>query len=286
MYRRTKAELDLLPDNTYISAKYCKRWSGILNLDGKYAGVKGHKKKIPFIYGIDFLTHDIPIGMLVLSEGYQSFLKYFRTLKAIGYPLCIVVCDDVPGLPEALKEVYPNAKIQLCHNHYLENIRRQLNIRTDERHKPFFYALHAAFKTRLPSERERLLHEAGKHIRGNSILLEIMREVHFRKDVLFSHQTIENCPSTNNIIEGYNSHLQGRLKTIKGFDSFCSAERWLNTWVLRRRTAKLTDCGKPFKHLNGKCSIEKTLKKDLNYDDILKEITLSKKPKKALKMQR
>lgn len=264
--------MDLLPDNTYISAKHCNRWDGVLNLDGKYVKVKGLKKKIPFLYGIDFHTHDIPAGTLVHSENYHAFLVYLRTLKAINYPLRVVVCDDTAALKPALDMVFPKAKIQLCHTHYLENIRRQLCIRTDERYKPFFYALCFAFRTKLPSERERRLHEAGEHIQGNPILLEIMQDIYSRKEELSMYQGIKNCPRTNNMIESFNSHLQGRLKTIKGFDSFHSAERWLNAWMLRRRTKSFTDCNYPFKHLNGKCSLQKTLKKDLSLNDILKKI--------------
>jgi transposase-like protein len=275
-YRQVEMEMDLLPDNSYVSATYCNRWFNILNLDGKYVKIRGYQKKIPFVYGIDFHTHDIPVGMLVPSENYQAFLKYLRTLKAIGYIPSVVVCDDVSALKPALAMVFPKAKIQLCHTHYLENIRRQLCIRTNEKYKPFFYALCAAFRTKLPSERERRLHEAGEHIQGNPILLEIMRDIHFRKVELFMYQSIKNCPRTNNMIESFNSHLQGRLKTIKGFDSFHSAERWLNAWMIRRRTSNFTDCDHPFKHLNGKCSLGETIKKDLNYDDILKKIIVSK----------
>jgi hypothetical protein len=74
-YRQIEAEMNQLPDNTYLSATYCDRWSGILNVDGKHVKVKGYPKKIPFVYCLDFLTHDIPAGILVPSESYQAFLK-------------------------------------------------------------------------------------------------------------------------------------------------------------------------------------------------------------------
>ena len=57
VYREIEDEMDQLPDNTYLSLKYCNRFSGILNIDGKYVSVKGYEKKISFIYCIDFLTH-------------------------------------------------------------------------------------------------------------------------------------------------------------------------------------------------------------------------------------
>lgn len=61
-YSRVIAELKQLPDNTKLSKELCdpKRFCGILIIDGKYVAVKGFNAKIPFVYGIDYLTHDIP----------------------------------------------------------------------------------------------------------------------------------------------------------------------------------------------------------------------------------
>jgi transposase-like protein len=175
-----------------------------------------------------------------------------------------------------LVRVYPEAKIQLCHNHYFENLRQYLSIRTSDVFQPFFYELKEAFKTKHhPKKRQALLaHITYKH-RNNQTILGIMVDIEKRSDELFAYKQIKGCPSTNNIIESYNSHLNGRLKTIKGFDSYISAERWLNAWMIRRRTKTFTDCQKPFKHLNGKCSLSQTLKKDQKWPYIL-GIKLSK----------
>jgi len=192
-------------------------------------------------------------------------------LKTIDYPLKIVICDDSSALKLALKRVYPQAKIQLCHNHYFENLRQYLLIRTEEKYQPFFYDLKEALKTKHhPKKREALLaHINYKYCRSNETLLAIMVDIIKRSDELFAYKQIKNCPSTNNIIESYNSHLNGRLKTIKGFNSYTSAERWLNAWMIRRRIKTFTDCQKPFKHLNGRCSLSQTLKKDQKWPSIL-----------------
>ena len=47
-----------------------------------------------------------------------------------------------------------------------------------------------------------------------------------------------------------------------------SAQRWLNAWMLRRRTKPFTDCDRQFKHLNGKCSMEMTIKKQAQWPEI------------------
>lgn len=138
-YRQVLSEMDTLPENSWLTKEYCNRWSGRLVVDGKFVKVKGYEKKIPFIYGIDFLTHDIPIGMLFPSENEEAFAKFFSILKHCEYPLQIVITDDANGLISGLKRVYPKARRQLCHNHYLENIRQQLHVRTEEKYQPFFF---------------------------------------------------------------------------------------------------------------------------------------------------
>ena len=269
-FRQVLRELNALPENTYVSAHFCNRFSGILNLDGKYVKVKGYPKKIPFIYSIDFPTHDIPIGILAPSENVQAFRKLFRLLRSINYPLKVIICDDSSALKIALKEAYPQAKIQLCHNHYFENLREHLKVRTDETYQPFFRDLKEALipKYHTLKRETKLSHLNYSYGRKNDVLLSIMADLIKKDDELFTFQDFINCPNTNNLIESYNSHLNGRLKTIKGFNSFRSAERFCNAWMSRRRTKKFTDCTKPFKHLNGHSSIEKTLKKDLHWSSI------------------
>ena len=89
-----------------------------------------------------------------------------------------------------------------------------------------------------------------------SILLEMQQRI----DVLCAHWYNRDIPQTNNLIEALNSHLEGRLKTIKGFESFEHADSWLNAYFLRRRTKLFTDCINKFKYLNGKSALEVTLK--------------------------
>lgn len=65
-----------------------------------------------------------------------------------------------------------------------------------------------------------------------------------------------NIPYTTNLIEGYNSQLELRLNSIKGFESDQTAENYINAWIIKRRFSKFTDCRKHFKKLNGKTPLE------------------------------
>jgi len=78
---------------------------------------------------------------LCLSEDEAVFSQYFQTLKDLGYNLKIVVADDREGIKQALNKVFPYVRIQLCQNHYLENIRRLLKVRTITTYQHFFNSL-------------------------------------------------------------------------------------------------------------------------------------------------
>ncbi len=272
-YARVVEELNTLPDNKAITQQYCDpaKFSGILVLDGKFVRVADQKQKIPFIYGIDYLTHDIPIGILATSESDLAFSELFWQLKKCNYPLKAVVCDERMTVKSALAKTFPRAKMQLCQNHYLENIRRALHVRTEDRYRVFFSALQKlVFKDARKQEEvteglRAMLNDYGHDELCQNIILGI----HAQRGILFEYFNIPNCPKDTNLVELYNSHLQSRLKSIKSFQSMFAARRWLNAYLIRRRTKTLTDCDVKFKRLNGYPSLYWTIGDRENWPEIL-----------------
>jgi len=262
-YRKTKQALDKLPHCADITRKYCTKFHGIILVDGKYVKVKRYDRKIPVLYGIDYKTHDIPTYLLSRGENYRTCMTYFQSLRLLNYPLQGMVCDDNINIIQACKQVYPQAVVQICHNHYKENIRRTLQVRTDETYRSFMRSIESILGVK------RSILDIHKRARGifkayqndqlcSSVLIDIQR----RQEHLFGYQSLKGLPITTNLIECYNSHLQGRLKTIKGFESFTHAKNWLNGYFIQRRTKKLTDCSGKFRNLNGKTSLELTQTKN------------------------
>lgn len=271
-YARVKREFDRLPDNTELTKQCCAYSSGILVVDGKFVKVRGHAHKIPFIYGMDYLTHDIPVAQLSMAESGTAFDAFFAKLKACGYPLTIVVADDRSSMESALKRQFPQALIQRCQSHYVENVRHSLHTRTHAAHRRFFNSLKKQVFDEYKDDgrlNEALRHLLAERCNGDPLREAIVLDIDRRRDELFAYKKVPGCPANTNLIELYNSHLNGRLKTIKGFKSFPAAERWLNAYTLRRRTKTLTDCGSKFKHLNGTCSLTQALKKQAHWPDIL-----------------
>lgn len=272
-YAKIVAELHDLPDNTAVTQQYCDRatFCGILIVDGKFIKVKGFKQKIPFIYGIDYLTHDIPVGMVARSESEAAFETFFRQLKDGGYPLKIVVCDDRSSLEKPLKKYYPEALVQRCLNHYVENIRESLYIRSERTNQHFFNAIMKHVFEEYSDEenlKQQLKYIFEKHAKGHVQRTALLKDIYQRRVELFNYTNVPHCPKNTNLIELYNSHFNARFKALKGFKSLKSAERWCNALIIRRRTKPLTDCKTKFKHLNGIASLQLTLKKQTGWSEI------------------
>ena len=273
-YQKLVTELDRVVKNVLVTKTYCdpEKFCGILIVDGKFIKVRGHKQKIPFIYGIDYLTHDIPIHRLSQSESEIAFEEFFKELKTNNYPLKIVACDDRSSLEKPLKKYYPDALIQHCQNHYVNNIRELLHVRTDQTHLHFFNSVKKHIFDEYTNEenfKTQLKYIFVKHAQKNSIRITILKDIYKRREKLFNYTKVQHCPKNTNLIELYNSHLNARVRSIKGFKSFANAERWCNAYIIRRRTKSLTDCRGKFKGLNGKPSLQNTLKKQAGWPEIL-----------------
>lgn len=270
-FRHYRRALKQIPYCSDLTRFYCSKFCGILVVDGKYIAVKGYEKKIPVLYGIDYLTHDIPAYILSIGENFQTCRSFFNSLRLLNYPLQAVVSDDNINIYQACTSVYPQAITQICQNHYKEGIRKILGVRTDETHVPFMEEIEGMFKRRCNEfEFNHYAQKVYLKHQSNEIYKDILLDIQKRLPMLLAYNRLPNVPRTTNLIESFNSHLEGRLKTIKGFKSFTNADNWLNGYFVRRRLKKFTDCTKKFKNLNGKCSLELTIKENYKIDDVLK----------------
>jgi len=275
VYRKIKPLLNELPHCADLSRGNDKHYCGILLLDGKYTHVKGYKDKIPCIYGIDYLTHDIVHFVLSRGENYQTSLSFFQSLRLLGYPLKALVCDDNQNFQLACKRVYFKPVIQICHNHYKENIRKNLMVRSDPTYRPFMFEIEKLFSRKRTVEEffflaRKILLKYGSDPKCQGVLLDIEK----RKDVLLTYTNDTWIPRTTNLIECFNSHLEGRLKSLKGFESIHHAKLWFNAYFIRRRLKPFTDCGHKFQNLNGKCSLQVTIKDNIKFQRLKQKIGL------------
>ena len=269
-YSDIRTLLKQLPHVADITRKYCTSYGGILLVDGKYIKVKGYDRKIPILYGIDYTTHDIPTYIFSVAENYQTCLSFFQSLRLLNYPLQALVCDDNRNIYEACRQVYPKVIVQLCQTHYLRSIRVNLNVVVDPTYRPFIHEVGELLKTKRSKEdfqtRSQKIYDYYYH---DPRCTSVMTDIALRMDLLCGYMHLKGVPRTNNLIESFNSHLQGRLKTIKGFQSFHSAKEWLNAYFLFRRVKKFTDCTGKFKRLNGRAPLQNSMKDTAAFERIL-----------------
>lgn len=212
------------------------------------------------MYGVDYKTHDIPHYRLSRAEDYLNCKKFFESLKLTDYKLQAIVCDDNKNIYNAARYVFPNVAVQLCHVHFLRNMKFLLDLET-QKHQLFFQLL----KKLLINKRDRGDFEKKastliKHFSSDEVYSGILIELAKKQSLLQGYLNHRGTPSTTNLIESLNSHLEARVRPLKGFENFKHADRWLNGYFLRRRTRKWTDCSKRFARLNGKTSLEITKK--------------------------
>lgn len=124
---------------------------------------------------------------------------------------------------------------------------------------------------RSPDDFNRKAKNILKENEGNSLCISIIADIYRNQNLLLGWRGEKHVPTTTNLIECFNSHLQGRLKTIKGFESFKHADLWLNAYFLRRRMKRFTSCEGKFRGLNGYSSLQKSKKADVDIPPFFNE---------------
>lgn len=264
-WRICESELKKLPNNNQFTVTYCNRFSHIFVFDGKYFNVANQPYDWVLLWGVDYLRHDIPIFIVAPSENYQSWSKFFFYFRILDHHPQLIVCDDNSNLKLAARNSFPAVKIQTCYNHFKENIRRDLHIRSDKTNT------YRDFMNRIES----VLHSSQKisndtfntwmsylyrDYHSDPLTLSVLTNIERYKHELLAYRNITRAPLTSNIIEGLNSHLEGRLQKLKSFQSIEYARLWMNGYILKRRFTKFTDCTVKFSYLNGKTGVSMTQK--------------------------
>lgn len=260
-YRICKQQLKQLPDNNKVTFNYCSKFSSTFEFDAKYINVKGYDRKIAFLWGVDYQRHDFPIILLAKSESFQSWTKFCEYFRIINHIPNLIVCDDNSPLKIAARYKFPQVKIQTCYNHFSEGVRRDLKVRSCDTYKPFSKQIDILLSAkRSTSDFNNYLFNIYQSFKHDPVALKIIVDIEKRKKEFLSFQGFKKAPVTTNMIEGFNGHLEQRLKHISSFNSFEYAKLWLNGYVLKRRSTKLTDCKSRFRFLNGKIPLNITKK--------------------------
>lgn len=264
-WRVCEEELKKLPNNNQFTFNYCNRFSSIFVFDGKYFNVADQKYDWALLWGIDYFRHDIPVFTLAPSENYQAWARYFSYFRIINHHPELVVCDGNLNLKLAARKCFPSVRIQTCFNHFKENIRRSLKVRSDDTYKVFMRKIEGVFDQKYNNEvLNKKLYSIYRDYHRDPVCLSVLTNIEKYKEELLGYRNIPHAPVTTNIIEGMNAHLEARLVSLRSFQSLKHAKLWLNGYILKKRFTKYTDCRGKFRYLNGKTGVEMTKKERID----------------------
>ncbi len=217
-------QLRKLPDNNQFTFKYCSRFSKIFLFDGKYFNVASEKYDWVLLWGIDYFRHDIPVFTIAPSENYQSWAKCFSYFRILECQPELVVCDDNVNLKMAARNRFPGCRIQTCYNHFKENIRRDLHIRSEQgkQYRDFMRRIESVLSSSQKIATHTLnnwmycLYRDYKH---DPVCLQTLTNIEKYKMELLAYRGISQAPVTTNLIEGLNGHLEARLQALRSFQT-------------------------------------------------------------------
>lgn len=264
-WRICETELKKLPDNNQFTFRYCSQFSTTFVFDGKYFNVAGQESDWVLLWGVDYFRHDMPILLVAPSESYHTWSKFFFYFRIISHHPQLLVCDDNTNLKMAARKHFPAIRIQTCFNHFKENIRRDLKVRSEEAYKPFMKRVESVLTEKLSDDAmNRALFAIYRDYHTDPVTLSILTNIQRYRSELTGYRGVPGSPVTTNIIEGLNSHLEARLQAIRSFQSVSYAKLWLNGYVLKRRFTAYTDCRGKFRSLNGKSGVQMTKKPEVD----------------------
>ena len=263
-WRICNDELQKLPNNNQFSHKYCNRFSPILVCDGKYFPIASEKYDWVLLWGFDYLRHDIPVMSLAPAESYASWARFFSYYRILNHHPQLLVCDDNTNEKMAARHAFPQVRIQTCYNHFKENIRRTLRVRSDPTYTDFMKRVETVFDgKRNDEDRNIKLFALLRDYQHDQICVSILLNIEKYKQELLAYRGIPQAPVTSNIIEGMNAHIEARLHSLRSFQSVAHARLWFNGYILKRRFTKFTDCRGKFRYLRGKTGVEMTQKQGM-----------------------
>lgn len=264
-WRTCEEGLQKLPNNNQFTFKYCSQFSTTFVFDGKYFNVASEEKDLVLLWGVDYFRHDIPIFFVAPSESYHSWSKFFFYFRIVNHYPQLIVCDDNANLKMAARKNFPEVRIQTCFNHFKENIRRDLKVKSEVTYKVFMKRVEEVLTEKMNDEAmRRKLFALYRDYSYDPVALSTLTNIQRYWTELTGYRGVPGAPVTSNIIEGLNAHLEARLRKLCSFQSIRYAKLWMNGYVLKRRYKIYTDCRGKFRSLNGQSGVQLTKKPEVD----------------------
>ena len=215
-------------------------------IDAKHISIKGKKY-------CEYLALDTNIGLIhrYLRQGGECSYGYraiFAEITKLGYSIKAVVSDGGTGIYSTLKH-YNVELHQRCHIHLLRDLKVGLRMNTKHMRKDkrkwfiYSYARLLLGARDIKTREQRLKHwfktitlMHQPHGQGEiNTIKSFSRTINKAFTFLDHASEVSGIPVTTNIVEGYISRLNTRLKTTRGLKSPANAELLINGihWYLK-----------------------------------------------------
>lgn len=139
--------LDQLIQNTKLTEQLHPSYTdGIFLADGKFFRCKrvvvdesGEEQVRKYPRGrcqlsvMHWASHDLPVTVYGESESEELWREAWQEMKRLNIQIRYVVADEKTSCGKALKRIYPEAILQLCHAHFVREIEKKLLFRHIER---------------------------------------------------------------------------------------------------------------------------------------------------------
>lgn len=228
--------------------KILHKCSRILIVDATHHSITGEE-------WYEYLAYDTAFGLVHrhLRKGREctwGYRKMLSELEDVGYKTRIIVSDGGTGIYSALRCFSLTERHQRCHVHILRDVRTGLRIpKRGMRKNLRKYYLYRYAKLVLDARTEKQRQQRWKQFEravlimwcpqgdGEKNVIRSFIRVQYTAFTFLRYKDIYDIPTTTNQLEGYISHLNTRIKTMRGFKNSTNAELLLNAIHFYRRSS-------------------------------------------------
>jgi transposase-like protein len=219
----------------------------VLVIDAKVVKIKGVKH-------CEYLAVDTDLGLVhrclrTGNENTYGYRKLLEELQQAGYTPLAVVSDGGTGIYSALRYCEVPEQ-QRCHVHLLRDLQRGLRMQPKrmrkDRRKWYLYAYAKLVLDSRTEAQKQLRYDHFQRVvlkmwqpHGDgekNVIKSFVRTLPKAFTFMNPKNKYLHIPTTSNLVEGYISHFNTRLKTTRGLKNSANAEFLLNTIHLSLRS--------------------------------------------------
>lgn len=171
------------------------------------------------VIGMDFEGKKHILGYYITygNETKSDWLKILHDLLNRGLKeVLLFICDDFPGISDAIMEIYPKSEIQKCYLHLMKNVKRKLGkVDADDFVKELKLIKDSNTYSEGESMFDKLSEKYSKPYKSYMEYLKSKKEEYLR--FLKYPKEIRKYIYTTNVVENFNSLIEKERLRLGGY---------------------------------------------------------------------